>query len=163
MTSAVAFGAASGTVGALDLSTLDVEQLAAAIRKAESMRGRSKEAVDLLASVKQVKKLRAALASVALASGLWTAVSQVLDETKLMPVAKCCEREIALVQDEVDNRTMITNLGRALEEGSPAGVVGAIDVSTLQLSGLDRYGRGDKRAAVAVWMRVSVCMCCGVL
>jgi hypothetical protein len=41
LTAAVAFGAASGGPGAMDLSTLDVEHLSAAIRKAEAMKGRS--------------------------------------------------------------------------------------------------------------------------
>jgi hypothetical protein len=55
-----------------------------------------KEAADLLASVKLVRRLRAALASES-----WPTVAGVLEEARAIPLAACCVKEVQAAQDEV--------------------------------------------------------------
>ncbi len=134
LSAAISHGCITGVVGSLDVSEVDVEELSMAVKAVEELGCKSSEAQKLLLTAKQVKKLRTAVAS-----DSWVSITSILDESRDMLIADCAMPEFLLVQDEVDNRVMLSMLLAALESGGATGVVGDVDTSSVDLGALDRY------------------------
>ena len=134
LTAAITKGGLSGTVGQLDISDLDVDGLSAAVKVVEDVGCKSTEAQKLLVTAKQVKKLRTAVAS-----DTWAVVASILEESREMMIADAAVPEFLLVQDELDNRAMVSQLLAALESGGAVGEVGDINTATVDVTALDRY------------------------
>jgi hypothetical protein len=146
LTAALSAGAVSGTVGALDLSTVDATSLERAIEHAEELGCKTTEAANLLAAAKQVYKLR-----LALLNDNWSGapppgagegeaadgVEAVLRESAALPLSDLVRAELGLVQAEVENRRIVTLLSAALATGAARGPVGELDLSSVDTVELD--------------------------
>jgi hypothetical protein len=129
----LAGGRVGGSVGALELSSVDTGALESALSKAEELGIKTREAHSLRVGAALVLRMRRALLE-----GDWDAVeATVKSSAGADAVAEVAASELALVSDELDNRRTIRALSEALEEGGARGSPGALDLSGIDTSRLD--------------------------
>ena len=129
---ALSSGAASGDVGMLDLSSIEVAPLAVAVADALEASAVTEEAQQLLSTAQLVLTLRRALASED-----WQGVERTLATAEKKPVARLARPELQMAQDALNDRIVVTRLISALTSCSAVGVGGHLDVSTVSVSQLD--------------------------
>ncbi|CAK9109242.1 High molecular weight form of myosin-1 (High molecular weight form of myosin I) (HMWMI) [Durusdinium trenchii] len=137
----LAQGQVSGKVGHLKMAAVSAEPLRAGLKKAreifddgglansepESARGNK-----VLAAVQDLAKLRDALVD-----DNWDAVEDTLQACGPNLFAAVTDDEVTLVQEELNNRTIISELTRALESGRAVGTVGELDLDVVEVSSLE--------------------------
>jgi hypothetical protein len=133
MVSALGKGRPQGRVGRLFIAAIDVKPLNAAVALATRLGPRSPEAVQLLFTGKVVARLRGCLMADNIAEAAVTldAVAGKLLHGAAMP-------EVLAVKEEVENWKVVSLLSAAIQAGAPTGVPGAIDLSHVDTSGLER-------------------------
>ena len=133
LTSALSSGVAAGGPGALDLDTIDLAALDAAVEMGRQLGCHTTQAANLLASVEVMRGVRSNMLS-----GDWVGVGVALQQARdLGPrMSETCSAELALVQDELDNRMIVHQLGEALRHGMATGEVGDLDLDTIDTTQL---------------------------
>ena len=134
LSTALSTGAPVGKVGDLSLDSVEVALLDAAIAAAVDTGVKTAAAAKLLTAAKIVRRLRSVLLS-----GNWEWVGSVLTDARDVkedfPLVSL--RELQLVQDELDNRSIISALTAALSAGGPMGTVGDLQLAGVDTEGLD--------------------------
>jgi hypothetical protein len=127
-------GAASGSIGQVDVTTVDTAALDRAITMAMDLGCVTTLAVDLLQAAKLVRRLRSVLKS-----GNWEWVGEVLAEAREVKekLPEASLREFQLAQDELDNRSILSHVASALATGGPRGAVGELDLRQLSTDDID--------------------------
>ena len=127
LTEALRTGAASGTVGALDASTVDVSTLDWTINFAQKVGCATVEAQQMVVTAQLVRRVRHALLD-----RNWQHLEQVLTEAHGKVLADIVAPEVRLAQDELDNRAILTELTSALARGKPQGQTGRLYVGSIE-------------------------------
>jgi len=133
---ALCSGGAGGPVGGMDLSLVETQPLRDALSLSDSLGVKTREAQSLVVGGRLALDLR-----LALQEGDWRKVDRVVRAgASASPLAEAAAAELSRASDELDDRRVITALGGALEdpEGSGAGAPGAMDLSAVDTSRLDR-------------------------
>jgi myosin heavy subunit len=136
LTAALANGAAFGSVGSMDLSTVETGSLAAAVAEAEALRKTishaDPEADLLIKSCKLVLQVREALIS-----RNWDRAATIIRAQDLAKASAQARVELTMVRDEVDNAEVLRVLGGALAGGGARGTVTSLDTSTVRTRELE--------------------------
>lgn len=149
LTSALSYGGVQGEVGSLNLSTVAVDGLAAALAMAEALGCPTPQSKHLHALVKLVHQVRHALLArdweavetLLEASGELLGLSAPLPPSFIVP--KPCALEFGMLAAEINNRRVQQRLRAALATGVPVGEVGHLNlgtVSTAELEDALQYG-----------------------
>ena len=132
LTKACASGAAQGTIGKLDVSTLRTGELDWAIDYATRIGCMTLEAEQVLATATVLRKVR-----MALGTGNWTALDEALASARGKELADVGAAEISAAQDELDNRIILSELASALAKGRPQGRTGRVYTGSIDLKPLN--------------------------
>ena len=133
LTQALSSDSILGTVGAIDLSDVDVGPLTVALGRAEDLGIKTKAAEELVVSAMIVKKLREACQS-----SDWDAVKQILEDNAGIPISEAAKEEVELVRQEVDCRDALETLNSALQAGGATGKVGKLITRDIEVRGLEK-------------------------
>lgn len=129
---ALSHGAPTGKVGRLNTAVVDTVALEAAINTATTLEACTPEAKQLLFTARTILKLRKCV----LRSD-WKEAAAVLESIKGKLLASTSIPEVNMIQEEVDNWTVCSDLSRAIQKGTPLGHVGALDVSMVDTHALE--------------------------
>ena len=150
---ALSSGGPTGETGQLDISTVDVGPLRAAVALAEEIGCKTAGARELLSTAKVVLRVRKALKDTSgeasagagvprrrpSGGGSWnvSAVRDVLSSAEGIRIAAVARPEMSAVQAEVDSRIVTSELMGALSIGAARGRVGALDRSSIDVEELN--------------------------
>lgn len=132
--SALVAGAASGSVGSIDTSTISLRPLDEGLATAMELGCVTDDAERLLATTKRIRRLRARLLD-----GNWEDVADILDELESNEddLAPEVADELSFVRDEVNDRIVREVLTVAFATGAVRGNVGEINKDAISTSDLD--------------------------
>jgi hypothetical protein len=133
LAAALARGRPQGRTGRLYIGSIDVKPLNESISLATKLGPKTVEARQMLFTAKVVARLRLCLLNEDLAEAGMT-----LEAVRGKMLASVAIPEVRMVQDEVDNWQVISELTAAITAGSPAGSVGSLDLSTVNFQSLEQ-------------------------
>jgi myosin heavy subunit/predicted kinase len=133
MEAAIRAGMATGSVGHMNTLSIEVGGVDAAIDHATSLGTKSPNADGLLITCRLLKRLRQALLA-----GDWDEIMNVLENSHEVhvPLSDLSVDEFKFAKDELDDRTIREEIEYALQDGMASGVIGDIDIATVDLSKL---------------------------
>jgi hypothetical protein len=131
LVSALAKGRPQGRVGRIYTGSIDLKPLNDALALAQKLGPKTQEAKQMLFTAKVVARLRMCLLNADMPEAALT-----LEAVNGKPLASVAIAEIRAVEDEVNNWTVLSELGASLAKGGPAGGVGHLDLSAVDTAGL---------------------------
>ena len=128
---ALSTGCIGGSVGALDITSVALDELRSVVREGSRRGCKTHDAEKLVAIGEQVLALRDAVQA-----DDWSGAADVLSSigTEVHPAAV---KEVTLARDEFHNRTIIEGLSNALSSGKATGAVGNVNLGTIDMLELD--------------------------
>lgn len=132
ISNALSRGAAVGEIGHLDVTSIDIVSLDQAIAYAKKIGCQTQEASQLLGTAQLIRRLRHALMS-----SNWQRLEIILTEAQGRVLADIVADEIRMAQDELDNRTIVTDLADAMGQGQPTGSSGKLFTGSIELKQLE--------------------------
>lgn len=135
-----ASGAVSGTVGHLKVNKIDTKPLESALKDAQSKldaiasgsQPQSTLAQEAFFAIQELIDLRSAIID-----DNWDQVESILlAGAEQKESFDATEIEVELIQDELNNRTIIAELTKALSSGAPSGPIGELDLSSIDVESL---------------------------
>ena len=123
---ALMVGAASGVVGDLDVSTIDLQALDDAIEDATTVGCTTTEAHNLLETAILVRNIRGALSG-----GAWAKLRNELARSLTVAVVEISKVEIRVARDEAAHQELLALLEKAVVVGGPAGELSHLDTTVV--------------------------------
>ena len=133
LTHALCTGHATGRIGELDVSAIDLKVIDAGIATAQRLGCHTEAAVLLLDSAKVVRRLREALIT-----NNHQRLASVLHDASGMLLSDLTAAEFATAREEIANRSILRELSAALSRGMPTGAVGHMSLAQVSTHGLRR-------------------------
>ena len=133
LTTAIISDGPSGDVGCMDVSTIRVAKLDAALQESLSLGCKSAKAKTLYDTARVVKALRTAVVG-----SDWDEAGRVVDQAVAQhsELARVADPELQRVRYEVENRRMVSELRAALSSDRVVGTVGRLDFTGVRVDAL---------------------------